>query len=124
MLKELKHVSQQPGEPLRRWFSSNTFDLIVWYSDNHDITGFQLCYRQGADQKALTWHETGGFSHKSVDDGESRPFRPKMTPILVPDGTFERDHVLALFEQESGEIDPAVARTVIETVKKYPEEER
>jgi len=120
MLKEMKQVSQHPGEAPRRWFSSETFDLIVWYSTDHRITSFQLCYRQGIEQKALTWDICAGFSHKHIDDGESRPFRPKMTPILVPDGSFERDHVLALFEDDCKEIDPAVVSIVTEMIRKYP----
>lgn len=120
MLREVKHVRQIPGESFRRWFSSETFDLIVWHDQDHSITGFQLCYREGVDQKALTWQRDTGFTHKRVDDGEGRPFRPKMTQILVPDGIFERDHILALFENESKTIDPQVVRLVTQTIKKYP----
>lgn len=120
MLQETKGTSQLPGEPFRRWFSDETFDIIVWYTDNKDIMGFQLCYREALDQKALTWFKGKGFTHKRVDDGEGRPFRHKMTPILVPDGIFERDHVLELFEERSKAIDPEVVRIVTQTIKKYP----
>jgi hypothetical protein len=123
MLRELKDVRQIQGESFRRWFSSNIFDLIVWYSQAHEITGFQLCYREGTDEKALTWFEESGFSHKRVDDGEGRPFRPKMIPILVPNGTFERDYFLHVFQEESKEIDPEVFRVVSSIIKKYPREE-
>lgn len=120
MLQEVKHVRQIPGEPFRRWFTDNMFDLIVWHDPDHHVTGFQLCYREDADHKALTWQRDSGFTHKRVDDGEGRPFRPKMTPILVPDGVFERDHVLTLFENESKEIDPDVVSIVTRIIKKYP----
>lgn len=120
MLQEVTNARQIPGEPPRRWFSSDTFDLIVWLGSDDGITGFQLCYREGTDHKALTWLRDRGFTHKRVDDGEGRPQRPKMTPILVPDGVFERDHVLALFRKESRQIEPQLTRFVVETIKKYP----
>jgi hypothetical protein len=47
-----------------------------------------------------------------------------MTPILVPDGVFERDHVLELFEQESQVIDPKIVGIVVQTIKQYPQGEK
>ncbi len=121
MLQEVKHVSQIPGEPFRRWFCDDVFDLIVWHDQDHSITGFQLCYHKGVDQRALTWQDDTGFTHERVDDGErGRPFRAKMTPILVPDGIFERDHVLRLFEKECKEIDPEIVSVVTEVMRQYP----
>ena len=123
MLQEVRQTRQIPGEPFRRWFADQTFDLIVWHFPDHTIEGFQLCYRKGPDEGALTWLKGIGFSHKRVDDGEDSPAHHKMTPILVPDGIFDRDHVLKQFEKESKEIDPEVVRTVMEMLKKYPETE-
>ena len=122
MLEEVKHVSQLRGEPFRRWFSDETFDLIVWYDSGDSVTGFQLCYRDGSDRKALTWQQDRGFSHKRIDDGEGRPGRYKMTPVLVPDGVFQRDQILALFENESAQIDPEIVRLVTETMRRYARE--
>jgi len=44
MLTESANVRQFKGEPRRRWFQSQTEDLIVWYADDGSILGFQLCY--------------------------------------------------------------------------------
>ncbi len=33
-LVEIIHVRQVPGDPRRRWFSSDDMDLIVWYDDS------------------------------------------------------------------------------------------
>ncbi len=121
MLQEVRHSRQIPGEPFRRWFADQTFDLIVWYFPDHTIEGFQLCYREGLDERALTWLKGIGFSHKRVDDGEDSPAHHKMTPILVPDGAFDRDHVLREFEKASGDIEPEVVSLVIRMLKKYPE---
>jgi len=123
MLEEVEHVSQLRGEPFRRWFSDETFDLIVWYGSDDGVTGFQLCYRDGSDHKALTWQQDHGVSHKRIDDGEGRPGRYKMTPVLVPDGVFQRDQILALFENESAQIDPEIVRIVTETMRRYAREQ-
>jgi len=58
MMQEVKNVSQNPGEPFRRWFGDNIFDLIVWHDNDWRITGFQLYYREGADQKRLHGNTT------------------------------------------------------------------
>lgn len=121
MLRETKTGAKQAtGDPFRRWFSDDTFDLIVWHASDGSILGFQLCYRDGPDQKALTWLKARGFSHKRIDDGEGSPYHPKMTPILVPDGTFDKDQVLARFEKESRAIDPDLVRVVVQAIKAYP----
>lgn len=120
MLRELKGAQQVAGEPFRRWFCDDTFDLIVWYADGGPPIGFQLCYREGGDEHALTWLENRGFSHNRVDDGEGRPARHKMTPVLVPDGLFDGRHVANAFRQASAEIESEVATLVLETIAKYP----
>lgn len=121
MLRELKEAQQVSGEPFRRWFCDDTFDLILWYSNDRSILGFQLCYREDGDERALTWLKGKGFSHNRVDDGEGRPARHKMTPILVADGTFDGDHVIDLFRQASAQMDQDVAAFVLDTIADYPE---
>ena len=116
-------MRQIPGDPFRRWFSDDIFDLIVWYTPGNMIMGFQLCYRKGIDERALTWLKGKGFSHDRIDDGEGRIPHHKMTPILVPDGTFKKYDVLARFEKESREIDPDVVRVVTRMIKQYPSPE-
>ena len=120
MLHEVKDVSQHSGEPFRRWFCDAVFDLIVWCAPDQSICGFQLCYREREGQKALTWFQGKGFTHLSVEDGEGRPLRAKMAPILVPDGTFNKERVLNSLERESKNIDPRVAKVVIAEIGKYP----
>ena len=43
-LREIVDVRQVPGEPKRRWFSSDDIDLIVWLDDSGAPVSFQLCY--------------------------------------------------------------------------------
>ena len=54
-LVEIIHVRQVPGDPRRRWFSSDDMDLIVWYDDSDAPIGFQLCYDKLRSERALRW---------------------------------------------------------------------
>ena len=119
MLREIPNTKQIPGDPFRRWFCDETFDLIVWYSPEDAIIGFQLCYRDGQERKALTWFDGKGFSHDRIDDGEDGAASHMLAPILVPDGAFEQDRILALFERESKEIDPVAVRTVMDVIANH-----
>jgi hypothetical protein len=81
MLKEWEGIRQRQGEGNRRWFVDETMDLIVWF-DGEQISGFQLCYDKGSDEKALTWRRDDAPSHTRVDSGESRPGTFKSSPVL------------------------------------------
>jgi hypothetical protein len=120
MLKEVQKTRQITGEPHRRWFSDETFDLIVWYAAAGEIIGFQLCYRAWPDEKALTWLRGEGFSHNRIDQGEGRPDHHKMTPILLPDGEFDADRVLEQFQAASGDLDAEVVGMVTRALQNYP----
>ena len=122
MLREVQRVSQPSGESPRRWFEDDTLDLVVWQSADGTIVGFQLCYEKGtARERALTWLQGSGFSHLRVDDGEDRPGKYKMTPILVADGSFDQNEVVRRLEDASGGIDPVVARAVRDIIARYPQ---
>ncbi len=111
MLTELKKVSQIPGEPKRRWFCDDYFDLIVWYSKDDDIIGFQLCYDKDQNERALTWKNSSDYTHYRVDDGESR-LCPKGIPILVSDGMFDHDELVDRFLKESSAIEKGLSKFV------------
>ena len=120
MLKEVDSVKQIPGEPFRRWFSSEKLDLIVWYGpDKTGIIGFQLCYPFNEEEKALVWHKDKGFLHQKVDSGEDKLYQYKLTPILLPDGVFDKDGLLSWFEAESREIDQDIGFFVRDKVNQY-----
>lgn len=118
MLVEITDPRQVPGEGLRRWFSDDYFDLIVWLDDHEEISGFQLCYDKFTDERALTWRRKEGYRHEKVDDGEL-PGHIKMTPVLIADGEFPRQDVAARFRAASGEIDARVAGFVLEVLGRY-----
>mgnify|MGYP001821922856 CR=1 FL=1 len=139
MLTEIKKTRQLAGEPRRRWFSDEVFDLIVWYgepgqaasggdhtaaadtADADAIVGFQLCYREWPEEKALTWLKGEGFSHNRIDPGEGRSDHHKMTPILLPDGEFDAGQVRDRFSSACADIDPQVAETVCNALDHYPD---
>ena len=84
-LMEFGNVRQIPGEPQRRWFTCEGVELVVWCDESDGPIGFQLCYKDGGSEYALTWKPDCGFSHKRIDDGEERPAKHKATPILTAD---------------------------------------
>lgn len=120
MLFEILHVRQIPGEYYRRWFSDENLDLIIWYSMKKEIVGFQLCYKSGIDEKALTWFIDRGYSHHKIDDGEYHPSCFKMTPILIRDENFDNKNILNQFTKACKEIDYEIADFVCDVIKKYP----
>lgn len=116
MLREVRNVRQIEGEPSRRWFGDEFFDLIVWYDKYKAIIGFQLCYDLHHDERALTWIKGRGYNHNRIDDGESLAGGYKATPILVKDGAFEHDRIASLFGEASRELDHEVAELVMEKI--------
>lgn len=89
MLREVLHTRQEKGQRKRRWFSSRDEDLIVWYSEDGGIFGFQLCYDRQGRERAITWDAERGFTHNIIDDGEAVGMAHKQSPILVADGAFD-----------------------------------
>jgi len=118
MLKELPNVSQHEGEGHRRWFVDDYFDLIVWHELDHpdQIVGFQLCYDKAHDEHALTWRRHVGFRHHGIDDGAQNPIANR-TPVLVPDGVVPIQDLHRRFTAACADIDPAIARLVLERLQ-------
>jgi hypothetical protein len=120
MLREHSEVRQIPGEPRRRWFTSNQFDLIVWLGDEGGFAGFELCYDRQHRERALVWRPASGFSHMAIDDGEARPGKHKATPVLVADGLFDVARVRADFARESTSLPKELADYVLARLDLYP----
>lgn len=119
MLSEIKDVRQIKDEGFRRWFTDSYFDLILWYEEQNEISGFQLCYDKNGNERALTWRKDQGFSHEKIDDGDVVP-GPKRTPILVPDGKFEKNEIAEKFESESRNIDLKISEFVYGKLMEFP----
>jgi hypothetical protein len=119
VLQELT-TSQPRGEPRRRWFADEYFDLIVWFGEDGSRCGFQLCYDRGPNERALTWTATAGYSHHRIDGGEPDPTRNR-TPILLPDGRFAVETILRRFEASSAQLEAPLRDFVLDTLRGYPE---
>ena len=120
-MKEIhpKYVKQVPGEPRRRWFEDDYFDLLVWENEFGQIVEFQLCYDKLHNQRALIWKAQIGFLHNKVDDGENNPGKYKSTPILVDDGVFDSETIAEKFKYKSKDIDTKVSTFVINKIRDY-----
>jgi len=121
MLKEVRGVRQIPGDARRRVFFAEDLDLTVWFDRDDAVTGFELCYDKGKNERAVRWKRGQGFVHQKVDDGENRPGRYKGTPILVPDGQFPAKKISRLFEESSREMDRSISDFVYRKLLEYPE---
>lgn len=114
-LYEIRNTKQIPGEPRRRWFSSQDLDLIVWLGEDDSIIGFQLSYDKLFDQRALTVYATK-FFHSKVDDGASSPEKFKATPQLVNDDELNGSRLAQIFMNEAQGIDSLIAEHVYENI--------
>ena len=119
MLYEIRYPRQIPGEPPCRWFMDDFFDLIVWLSASQAIRGFQLVYDKRRSPRALTWRQDVGYWHHKVDDGENRPGKPKASPILLPDGTFDPQGIGEAFAHASAHMDTTIAQFVRQKIVAY-----
>jgi hypothetical protein len=106
------------GDYDRRWLSDDYFDLIVWYTRENGIYGIQLCYDKPYWERALTWISGKGFSHMEVDDGELNAWGSQ-TPILVPDGSFPADIVVAEFRRRAIELPSDLRDIVLDKLDEY-----
>lgn len=98
MLKEFKHVKQEPGAGKRRWWGGDGLEFTVWYDDNDRVTGFQLCYLGCA----FTWQTSGYWSHVTVGSGIGEiNGRGYACPILQPNGAapYPPKRLLKMFER-------------------------
>jgi hypothetical protein len=107
------------GQPDRRWFSDEEFDLIVWTDDDGSVRAFQLCYNRSGEERALTWSREAGYRHHRVDAGEESPLRNK-SPILLTNGPFPTEQVVARFQLAAGEIEADLRAFILEKLRELP----
>lgn len=122
-MKELLNVRQIDGEPTRRWFSDDYFDLITFY-EGESIFAFHLCYDKQRQPKILVWDSKTGYAHGGIDDGEERPGKMKSSPVMVADGLFAKESVAEQFRKASRSIDSDVAEYVLSKIADYQLDQR
>jgi hypothetical protein len=118
VFREISAVKQVPGEPFRRWFSSASMDLFVWTNDADEIVSYQLSYNKPRAEKALTWRAGQGFCHDDVDEG-SRPGKHPASPILLTDGYFDAEHVLAMFKENAASLDETLKAFIVSGINNH-----
>ena len=106
------------GDYDRRWISDDYFDLIVWYTPRDTIHGFQLCYDKVHWERALTWLSDRGFSHTEVDSGEDAP-EANRSPVLVSNGSFPADKVLAEFARRGSALPAELRQLVTDKISEF-----
>lgn len=117
MLQEIDNVRRNPGEPPRRWFLDDYFDLLIWIGETDEPIAFQLCYDRNGAPHVLSWDTVAGARHYRVDDGENRPGKPKAAPLLLADGPFPRDRVYRKLREAAARIDPKLAAFVGDAIR-------
>ncbi|MDR3460292.1 MAG: hypothetical protein P4N60_22920 [Verrucomicrobiae bacterium] len=117
MLQE-KSTKANQSDFARRWLTDDYFDLIVWYEPGGGIHGFQLCYDKTGRERALTWTQSRGFAHNSVDSGETAP-TANLTPVLVPDGAFHGAPVREQFLSRCTQIDELIRKFVLGKIDEF-----
>lgn len=115
MLHEIRNPRQIAGESHRRWFYSHEQDLYVWSDESGQIIAFQLCYAKESDEHALYWRNDRGYAHLRVDSKWRHA-----TPLLVADGSFDRDAVLGRFRELSSRLPADVLQFVDARLCEYP----
>ena len=119
MLKEFPNTKQHPGEPKRRWFWSEKFDLYVWQDEAGEIVAFQLCYAKYRGERALFWKSSAGYAHLRIDDGEAGGLGAA-TPIMLADGLFDAESVLESFLGQASELPEALAGFIAKHIVECP----
>jgi len=118
MLREIKEVSQKPGEPHRRWYSGLNMDLFVWFDDSNRVVSYQLTYDKPHDEKALTWKENEGLLHLGVDDG-FRPGKHPGSPLLYRDGNINASKVVSMLNKNSGDLESSIKDFIISGIEEH-----
>ena len=113
-LREIADLSQSAGHR-RRWFASDSLDLIVWYDISGATLGFHLCYDKQRDERAITWSVEEGLSYALIDDGEADLSRHKASPILMiqPGLLDDRGRVTELFKSSYADVPADIVEFVI-----------
>ena len=131
MFREI-NISKEPaeGEPKRRWYQSDYFDLYVFYfrySERADqfadreFVGMQLCYDIRRKQRTLEWKKDSGFAHLAVKKGEGDTLTDHgaSASLMHQGGEFDAERVLDRFMKESTTLPGLVRNFVLHKLAEY-----
>ena len=106
MLQELQNVRQIRGEGLRRWFTDDNIELILWYDDKRKLEGFQICYDKMAGTRTITWKKV------TQAEGETKS-------ILVSDGPYNKARLLSLVERSSVSLEKDLRSFILKRLESH-----
>lgn len=107
MLREIRNVTQIPGQGARRWFNDEHCDLFIWYDAGGRILGFQLCFdKQARAEFALTYTEAAGYSFDGVATEAS--VCDMGSPVLLGAGEFSRRRLIEHLDERSAALEPSL----------------
>lgn len=119
MLYEIKNIAQRDKYLKRKWFYDDKMDLLVWVNEKKEVYGFQLCYLNGLEKKALRWFIDKGYSHHRIYDNDDRIGGIKGTPLLVSDGIFDPHKLGETFKNLSQDLDNDLSKFIYEKIINY-----
>lgn len=118
MLQERLNVNQHRGEPYRRFFFDDCFQLYTWTDPQGRVVAFELSYDLWRDARAFRWQIECGMEHYRIDDGESRAFR-KSVAILLPDRSHINRHLREEFLRRGVLLEPGVGTVVLGELDRF-----
>jgi hypothetical protein len=121
-MREIAGVNQDTPGQEKKWFTDDDYwDLYVWKDPSGEITGIQLCYSKNSFERSLTWIKGVKYTHMGVtgDYGDYDEDSRLASPILVPDGIFDKAHILKRFTQDGDRIDKEIFDFVADKIRSY-----
>jgi hypothetical protein len=116
MLREIRNVSRKRNEPKKRWFSSQSMDLFIWFDIDDSIVSYQLTYDKPHKEMALVWNKKDGLSHMGVDDG-SRSGKHPGSPLLVQDSEANPNKIISMVRKNLAELEPSIGNFIISNIE-------
>jgi hypothetical protein len=102
-----------PGNLQRRWFTSETMDLVIWQHATSDIQAFQLCYGKPLHEQAVEWRQGSGSTHFIVDDGSLGSMTHKATPVMKGHAPGIPPHLLQQFAEAARDLPSDISSFVL-----------
>src|SRR6218665_2484573 len=122
MLTEVKRTYQRPHEAARRWFTSETMDLMLWLDGDGRLLAFQFSHGKPQQEQALSWSRQHGLSAQKVDDGSSEGLRHKGSPLLLGSNSLDIGTAIRAFSSANQEIPAVYAGQILQILKSAKEE--
>ena len=104
MLRELKNIRQIDGERQRRWFADDEMDLILWFSPEKRLDGFEICYDKLGGTRTITWKNI------RTRDGT-------MKSVLMAENAFERKRIKDMLAERSGNLEQNLRQFILDRLE-------